>query len=84
MKSSIEERAVAIAEYIIVNKSTVRQAAKTFGVSKSTVHMDITIRLSKINSALADEARAVLAVNKSERHIRGGMATKEKYLCMKK
>ncbi len=80
MKSYIEERAIQIAEYIIANKTTVRQTAKKFGVSKSTVHMDVTSRLPKINPGLAKEAKEILAVNKSERHIRGGMATKEKYL----
>lgn len=80
MKSYIEERAVSIAEYIIENKTTVRQTAKKFGVSKSTVHMDVTSRLPKINSALANEAKEILAVNKSERHLRGGLATREKYL----
>ena len=80
MKDYIEERAIGIANYIIEKNATVRQAAKAFGVSKSTVHKDVTDRLSQINPALAKEARTVLDVNKSERHIRGGMATKEKYL----
>lgn len=80
MKDYIEERAVEIAYYIIENKATVRQTAKTFGVSKSTIHKDVTERLLKINPALAAKARKVLDVNKSERHIRGGLATKEKYL----
>ena len=80
MKDYIEERAMAIAGYIIENNATVRQAAKKFGISKSTVHKDITDRLSQINPALAAQARKVLDVNKSERHIRGGLATREKYL----
>lgn len=80
MKDYIEERAVEIAEYIIEKKATVRQTAKRFGVSKSTVHKDVTERLETINSALAQEVRKVLDVNKSERHIRGGLATREKYL----
>lgn len=80
MKDYIEERAVSIANYIIENNATVRQTAKAFGVSKSTVHKDVTDRLAQINPALASQARKVLDVNKSERHIRGGMATKEKYL----
>lgn len=80
MKDYIEERAVSIANYIIDNNATVRQTAKAFGVSKSTVHKDVTDRLSQINPALASQARKVLDINKSERHIRGGMATKEKYL----
>lgn len=80
MKGYIEERAVEIANYIIDNNATVRQTAKQFGISKSTVHKDVTERLSQINPALANSARKVLDLNKSERHIRGGLATKEKYL----
>ena len=80
MKDYIEERAMNIATYIIENNATVRQTAKKFGVSKSTVHKDVTDRLMQVNPNLAREARKVLDVNKSERHIRGGMATKEKYL----
>ncbi len=80
MKDYIEERAIAVACYIIEHNATVRQAAKQFGISKSTVHKDITERLEQVNPGLAKEARKVLDVNKSERHIRGGMATKEKYL----
>ena len=80
MKDYIEERAVEIAYYIIENKATVRQTAKKFGMSKSTIHKDVTERIVQINPTLAAEARKVLDVNKSERHIRGGMATKEKYL----
>ena len=80
MKDYIEERAISIANYIIDSNATVRQTAKAFGVSKSTVHKDVTDRLVQINPTLAKQARQVLDVNKSERHIRGGMATKEKYL----
>lgn len=80
MKDYIEERAVNIANYIIENNATVRQTAKKFGISKSTVHKDVAERLLHINPSLAKQARIVLDVNKSERHIRGGMATKEKYL----
>ncbi len=69
-----------MAEYIVENKATVRQTAKEFGISKSTVHKDITERLKGVNPTLAQEARKVLDVNKSERHIRGGLATREKYL----
>ena len=76
----LEERAVEIAKYIIDNNATVRQTAKQFGISKSTVHKDVTERLSQVNPTLAREARKVLDVNKSERHIRGGLATREKYL----
>ena len=80
MKDYIEERAIGIANYIIDNNATVRQTAKAYGVSKSTVHKDVTERLMQVNPTLALEARKVLDLNKSERHIRGGLATKEKYL----
>ena len=79
MKTYIEERAIEIANCMIENNATVRQAAKNFGISKSTVHKDVTERLEQVNPSLAAEARKVIDVNKSERHIRGGMATKEKY-----
>ena len=78
MKDYIEERAVEIAYYIIEHKATVRQTA--FGVSKSTIHKDCTDRLEQINPTLAQSVRKVLDVNKQERHIRGGLATREKYL----
>ena len=84
MKDYIEERAVEIAYYIIENNATVRQTAKAFGISKSTVHKDVSERLVQINASLAAEVRKVLDVNKSERHIRGGLATREKYLHMEK
>ncbi len=80
MKDYIEERAVEIANYILENNATVRKTAKQFGVSKSTVHKDVTERLQQINPTLAAAARKVLDTNKSERHIRGGLATREKYL----
>lgn len=80
MKDYIEERAISIANYIIDYNATVRQTAKAFGVSKSTVHKDVTDRLMQVNPTLAKQARRVLDVNKSERHIRGGLATREKYL----
>ena len=85
MKEYIEERAVAIANYIIDHNATVRQTAKKFGISKSTVHKDVTDRLEHINPTLAAQARIVLEVrevldvNKAQRHIRGGLATREKY-----
>ena len=79
MKGYIEERTIEVAQYIIDNKATVRSAAKKFGISKSTVHKDVTERLSKINPALALDTKKVLEENKAERHIRGGEATKEKY-----
>lgn len=76
---SIEERAINLAHYIIDSKDTVRGAARKFGVSKSTVHKDVSERLLKINPILAHEVREILNENKAERHIRGGMATKLKY-----
>ena len=76
---SIEERAINLAQYIIDSKDTVRGTAKKFGISKSTVHKDVSERLLKINPALAHEVRLILDENKAERHIRGGMATKLKY-----
>lgn len=82
MKEYIEERAIEIANYIIETNATVRQTAKKFRVSKSTVHKDVTERLLQINPSLAMEARKILDRNKSERHIRGGLATREKYLHM--
>ena len=80
LKDYIEERALEIASYIIENQATVRQTARLFGVSKSTIHKDVTDRLSQINPQLAIEARKVLDFNKQERHIRGCLATREKYL----
>ena len=79
MKSHIEERAIVVAKYILERNTTVRQTAKTFGVSKSTIHKDVTERLEEINPSLAKEVKMVLEKNKSERHIRGGIATKLKY-----
>ena len=80
---SIEERATKLAHYIIDSKDTVRGAAKKFGISKSTVHKDVSERLKKINPSLAKEVRIILDENKAERHIRGGMATKLKYSHLK-
>lgn len=74
-----EERATLLGGYIIETGATVREAAKKFGVSKSTVHSDVTVRLKKINPLLFKEVRKVLDINKEERHIRGGIATREKY-----
>ena len=82
MKNYIEERAIEIANFIINYNATVRRTAKEFGVSKSTVHKDVTERLEKINPLLANQTKKILNVNKSERHIRGGLATREKYLSM--
>ncbi|SHH50509.1 sporulation transcriptional regulator SpoIIID [Clostridium grantii] len=79
MKDYIEERVLEVANYIIESKATIRKTAKVFGVSKSTIHKDMTERLPKINPQIAKEAKIVLDLNKSERHIRGGKATKMKY-----
>jgi len=78
-----KERCVRLAEYLIEHKSTVRGTAKHFGISKSTVHKDISEKLPHINAALYDKAKNILAVNKAERHLRGGQATKIKYRTMK-
>ena len=75
----IEDRAIKLAHYIIESKDTVRGAAKKFGISKSTVHKDLAERIRKINPSLAKQVRIILDENKAERHIRGGMATKQKY-----
>jgi len=80
---SIEERAINLAQYIIDSKDTVRGAAAKFGISKSTVHKDVSERLKKINPNLAKKVRRILDENKAERHIRGGMATKLKYSHLK-
>lgn len=79
MKGEPEQRARALAEYIVKHGATVRNAAAHFGCSKSTVHKDVAVRLKQLDPALAKEVRSVLDVNKQERHIRGGRATKEKY-----
>ena len=79
MKDYIEERALDIADYIINKNATVRQTATIFGVSKSTVHKDVTERLPKINPLMAGKVKWVLDTNKAERHIRGGKATRLKY-----
>ena len=79
MRDYIEERAIKLAHYIIDNKATVRQTAKVFNVSKSTAHKDVTTRLTKFDPILAKKVRAILDINKQERHIRGGLATREKY-----
>lgn len=79
MKESIEERACDLAVYIIENRATVRAAAKRFGVSKSTVHKDLTQRLRDLNRPLYLAVKEILEQNKAERHIRGGIATRRKY-----
>jgi putative DeoR family transcriptional regulator (stage III sporulation protein D) len=79
LKDYIEERVLEVAKYIIGSKATIRKTAKVFGVSKSTIHKDMTERLPKINPQIATEAKIILDYNKAERHIRGGKATKMKY-----
>ncbi len=79
MKTNIEERACDLAVYIIENKATVRSAAKQFGISKSTVHKDLSERLERVNRALYAQVKEILDLNKAERHIRGGNATRRKY-----
>ncbi|CAG9702625.1 Transcriptional regulator (stage III sporulation) [Clostridium neonatale] len=79
MKDYIEKRVLDVAKYIIDTKSTIRKTAKVFGVCKSTVHKDMTERLPKINPEIAEKTHSVLEENKAERHIRGGIATRNKY-----
>ncbi|MBQ2446458.1 MAG: sporulation transcriptional regulator SpoIIID [Oscillospiraceae bacterium] len=79
MNEAMEKRACDLAVYIIENQTTVRAAAKEFGISKSTVHKDISDRLFYINHSLYGQVKQILEVNKAERHIRGGMATQRKY-----
>lgn len=83
MKGIVEERAAKLGEYIIESKATVRVAAKKFGISKSTVHKDVSQRLKTLNPVMYRRVREILDTNKSERHIRGGLATKNKYLKQK-
>ena len=80
MKEHILDRVIELADYALTNKATVRDTAKKFGVSKSTVHKDFVDRLPEINPSLASEIKSLLDVNKQERHIRGGNATKKKYM----
>ena len=79
MNEITQTRAVEIGEYIVKNQTTVRVAAKAFGISKSTVHMDVTDKLEKIDPILFRQVRSVLDENKAQRHIRGGLATRDKY-----
>ena len=79
MKGAVEERAIELGKYILENKATVRAAAKKFHISKSTVHKDVSDRLQTVNPQLYSEVRQVLEINKAQRHIRGGIATREKY-----
>ncbi len=80
MREYIEDRVLKLADYILSTNATVRHAAKEFGVSKSTVHKDVTSRLEEIDANLAERVRNVLEVNKAERHLRGGEATRVKYM----
>lgn len=79
MKGNIEQRACDLAVYIIENRTTVRAAAKRFGISKSTVHKDLQDRLPQINASLYKQVKEILEINKAQRHIRGGLATRKKY-----
>ena len=79
MKGNMEERAERLAQYILENRTTVRAAAQKFGISKSTVHKDISERLPQFNRVLYQQVKEVLEVNKAQRHIRGGIATRKKY-----
>ncbi len=81
MEDTIEQRACDLAVYIIETGATVRSAAAHFGISKSTVHKDLSQRLPQFNRNLYNQVRRILDLNKAERHIRGGMATREKYRC---
>ena len=83
MLDFISKQTQTVQEYIVENKTTVRAAAKQFGVSKSTVHMDVARRLRSLNPQLYSEVREILDINKAQRHIRGGLATREKYKSMK-
>ncbi len=80
MRDNMEKRACDLAVYIIDNKTTIRAAAKAFGISKSTVHKDLSERLDRCNHALYLQVKQVLEINKAERHIRGGIATRNKYI----
>lgn len=75
----MEERTIELGNYILENKTTVRGAAKKFGISKSTVHKDVSERLRSVNPQLYCQVRKILEINKAQRHIRGGLATRRKY-----
>ncbi|HHU89945.1 MAG TPA: sporulation transcriptional regulator SpoIIID [Clostridiaceae bacterium] len=79
MRHYIEERALELGSFIIENRTTVRAAAQSFGISKSTVHKDVTERLAKLDPLMAVQVKRILEENKAERHIRGGEATRQKY-----
>ncbi len=84
MKTEQCDRAILLGEYIIETGATVRMAAKKFHISKSTVHKDVSERLRKLNPQLHSQVRVVLNINKAQRHIRGGIATREKYRAVKR
>lgn len=84
LKTQPAQRAVILGQYIIENRATVRMTAKKFGISKSTVHKDVSERLKTENPSLYEQVRAILDINKQERHIRGGLATKRKYIELSK
>ena len=84
MKGRVDERAAMLGEYIIESKATVRSAARKFGISKSTVHKDVSQRLKTVNPSLYKEVRQILETNKNQRHIRGGIATRNKYLMLRR
>lgn len=83
MNNMVEERAARLGEYIAQSGATVRSAAKKFGISKSTVHKDVSQRLKYVDMGLYKDVKRVLETNKAQRHIRGGLATKKKYEAMK-
>ncbi|MBC7076317.1 MAG: sporulation transcriptional regulator SpoIIID [Syntrophomonadaceae bacterium] len=83
MQNYIRKRAVLVGQHILKNSSTVRQTAEVFGISKSTVHKDVSERLPRINKELAGQVKIILEKNKAERHIRGGEATRQKYAAIK-
>ncbi len=83
MNNDFEARCIALGEYIVETKSTVRKTAEVFNISKSTVHIDVTKRLRQISPSLAEAVNEVLQENKAQRHLRGGAATKEKYFMLK-
>ncbi|MGE5370513.1 MAG: sporulation transcriptional regulator SpoIIID [Solirubrobacterales bacterium] len=84
MQNYIRKRAVKVGRYILRTSATVRQTAEIFGISKSTVHKDVSERLPRINKELAEEVKKILDKNKSERHLRGGEATRQKYIVQNK
>ena len=79
MDDSLYDRSIRLGEYLVEHRGTVRSTAKAFGLSKSTVHKDLSMRLPQCDRVLAQQVQALLAKNREERHIRGGLATREKY-----